>query len=113
MEFTGIDGLTATKDGKLPMRAIGVKSLIGSYGTLLNRPFAAAGVGLVVKKSVSPSGFARATALAAGNPPAPARFSITTDWPSASCRYCPIMRAAASVALPAANGVMIVMVRVG
>jgi hypothetical protein len=41
MEFTGNDGLTATKDGKLPMRAIGVKSLIGSYGTLLNRPFAA------------------------------------------------------------------------
>jgi len=56
---------------------------------------------------------ARATVLAAIRPPAPALFSTTNGWPSASCRYCPTIRAAVSVWLPAANGVTMVTVRAG
>ena len=79
----------------------------------MNRPGAAEWVELVVISSVWPSGAAFATALAAGMPPAPARFSTMNGWPSASCRCAAIERAVASVTLPAANGVMIVTGRVG
>jgi len=44
--------LTATNDGKFPIRAIGVKSAIGSYGTLLNIPYTTEWVELVVSSSV-------------------------------------------------------------
>jgi len=46
-------------------------------------------------------GCARATASAATTPPPPVLFSITTGWPSASCRYCPIRRANRVGLLPA------------
>ena len=48
----GRSGWTATKFGKPPIRTTGVKSLIGSYGTFLNRPLAAEWVELVVNSSV-------------------------------------------------------------
>jgi hypothetical protein len=67
--------------------------------------------GIRREQSVYPSGFARATVLAAIKPPAPALFSMTKGWPSSSCRYWPMRRAAASDWLPAANGVMMVTVR--
>jgi hypothetical protein len=40
-------------------------------------------------------------------PPAPARFSTTTDCPHASVSFCARRRATTSVAPPAANGTII------
>src|SRR5688500_742254 len=40
-------------------------------------------------------------------PPAPARFSTTTDWPQASPSFCARRRATTSVAPPAAKGTTI------
>ena len=50
--------------------------------------------------SVWPSGVARATYSAPTLPPAPARFSITTDWPSSCCSRGWIWRATMSISPP-------------
>src|SRR6266851_1221927 len=104
MVLIGSPGYTAISEGKLPMRATGVKSLIGSYGTVLNSAGAAEWVELVVINSVYPSAAACATADAAIKPPAPVLFSITNGCPRASCRCNATRRAAASVTLPGPNG---------
>ncbi len=63
--------------------------------------------------SVYPSLVARAARAVAVVPPAPTTFSIMMVCPSV-CAICPVtMRAITSVGPPAANGTIMVMVRVG
>ena len=54
-----------------------------------------------------PSGAALATASVPITPPAPARFSTTTVWPSAGCSFSAITRAMMSVVPPGGNGTTI------
>src|SRR6185503_19429247 len=58
------------------------------------------------KKSVYPSGAARAASAAPRPPPAPPRFSITTVWPQICDSFSPTRRAEMSVAPPGGNGTM-------
>ncbi|MGY3657272.1 hypothetical protein ACVJ19_003935 [Bradyrhizobium sp. USDA 376] len=56
---------------------------------------------------------ARAARVVAVVPPAPTTFSMMMLWPSV-CAMCPVtMREITSVGPPAANGTIIVMLRVG
>ncbi|MDT4856481.1 hypothetical protein FQZ97_908720 [compost metagenome] len=80
-----------------------MKSLTVSNGRLLNRP-AVTAVPLDMRNMVWPSGSERATVSAATTPPAPGRFSITTDCASSSESFCATMRAVRSPTPPAANG---------
>src|SRR6185503_6445512 len=58
------------------------------------------------KKSVYPSGAARAASAAPTPPPAPPRFSITTCWFQICESFSPSSRAEMSVAPPGGNGTM-------
>src|SRR6185503_2870030 len=58
------------------------------------------------KKSVYPSGAARAASAAPTPPPAPPRFSITTCWPQICESFSPRSRAEMSVAPPGGKGTM-------
>ena len=55
-------------------------------------------------RSVWPSGLAFATSAVPIVPPAPVRFSITTDCPQLSLIFCAMMRARVSVPPPGDNG---------
>ena len=62
---------------------------------------------------VWPSGSALATDAVPVRPPAPARFSITTGWPSSVANLSPRMRAKVSAGPPAGNGTTNLMALVG
>jgi len=68
---------------------------------------------LVEINTVWPSGSARATFWAARTPLAPAMFSTMTGRPKVLETCSPRMRASVSVALPAWNGTMNLMLRLG
>jgi hypothetical protein len=61
-------------------------------------------VPLVPMSSVYPSGLALAAISAPMLPPMPERLSIATDWPQASARLGPAVRASTSTTLPVGNG---------
>ena len=67
----------------------------------------------MMKPKVWPSGSARTIASVPINPDAPARFSITTGWPSASDSGWAIMRATMSVVPAGGHGTIIRMGLVG
>ena len=111
--MAGTDGFVISASVMVPSFVTGSKLLMASYGTFFIRLWLAPCVVFVVISTVWPSGSARATFWAATMPFAPAMFSMMIDWPSVLEACSPTMRASASVALPAANGTMNLMVRAG
>jgi hypothetical protein len=97
----------------VPSLVTGSKSLSASYGTRLRRLWFAPCVVFVVMRIVCPSGSARATFWAATTPLAPPMFSMTIGCPRVFEAWSPMMRATASVALPAANGTTNLIARFG
>ena len=79
--------------------------MLGSFGFV--RQF------LVDSAKVCPSAVALATRSVPRLPPAPARLSTTTGWPSLSLSRCAISLATASVLPPAGKGTTRVMVLLG
>ena len=104
--FAGTPGFTTMKNVYRPTRLTGVKSASASYGSFFLRCGAAESGLLVARRSVYPSGAARAVCSAAIAPSAPGRFSTTIGWPSAVPSGCATMRATMSVEEPAPNGTM-------
>lgn len=70
----------------LKIMETGARSAIGSKPMLRTRDGFTASVPILAEPIVVPSGTARATAWAPMFPPAPARLSTTTLWPSAACK---------------------------
>ena len=83
------------------------RSLSGEYGSLAYIAGLMPSDGLA-RRSVWPSGAARATLSAPTLPPAPERFSTTTDWPSSAWYLGCRMRATMSISPPGGYGTTMV-----
>src|SRR5262249_1647871 len=105
-------GTTSTSE-VLATVTIGVKSLSGAYVKPLMTRCAITCVGVLVKRSVVPSASAAITALSPIAVPPPARFSITTGWPSRADSGVAISRAITSVRELAVEGSTALMGRAG